>query len=76
MKKINQKVTQTFSIKSSDRKSGKASSAATLHTAFAIENILFDEDNFTELEKKINPKKTKGQTANNNSSTEPEQSFN
>lgn len=57
MKKISQKITRAFSIKSADGKSPKAKAAAKLHGSFAVENILFSEDNFTELERKINPKK-------------------
>ncbi len=73
MKKISQKNTRTFSIKSTDGKSAKAQSAAKLHGAFAVENILFDEDNFTELEKKINPKKTAGSKSTKAHSKDSEQ---
>lgn len=29
-----------------------------MHNSFAIEGIIFDEETFVKLEKKINPKKT------------------
>lgn len=58
MKKISQKNTRTFSVKSVDKKSSKARAAATMHNSFAVEGIIFDEDTFEKLEKKINPKKS------------------
>ena len=58
MKKISQKNTRTFSVKSLDKKSSKARAAGTMHNSFAIEGIIFDEETFVKLEKKINPKKT------------------
>ena len=58
MKKISQKNTRTFSVKSLDKKSSKARASATMHNSFAIEGIIFDEEAFDNLEKKINPKKS------------------
>ena len=37
---------------------GKTKAAATMHNAFAVESIIFDEETFDNLEKKINPKKS------------------
>jgi hypothetical protein len=58
MKKISQKSNHTFSVKSLDKKSSKARAAATMHNSFAIEGIMFAEETFENLEKKINPKKS------------------
>ena len=57
MKKISQKNTRAFSVPSLDKKSTKSRQAASNRSSFAIEHIIFSEDTFTELEKKINPKK-------------------
>ena len=57
MKKISQKSTRTFSVKSVDKKSSKVQASAAMHNSFAIEGIIFDEETFENLEKKINPKK-------------------
>jgi hypothetical protein len=58
MKKISQKNTRTFSLKSLDKKSPRSQKKTNLHTSFAIESIIFDEEQFENLEKKINPKKS------------------
>jgi len=58
MKKIIQKTTRAFSVPSLDKKSAKAKSAASRRASFAIENILFTEEDLMEKSKKINSKKT------------------
>lgn len=60
MKKIIQKTTRTFSVPSVDRKSAKVGSAANRRSSFAIENILFTEENLMEQAEKIKPKKSAG----------------
>ena len=60
MKKIIQKTTRTFSVPSVDNKSKKVGGAASRRSSFAIENILFTEEDLMEQAKKIMPKKTAG----------------
>lgn len=60
MKKIIQKTTRAFSVPSVDRKSAKVGGAASRRSSFAIENILFTEEDLMEQAKKIMPKKTAG----------------
>lgn len=60
MKKIIQKTTRAFSVPSLDKKSTKSRTAASQRSSFAIENILFTEEDLLEKTKKINPKKTSG----------------
>ena len=60
MKKIIQKTTRTFSVPSLDKKSAKAKGGASARSSFAIENILFTEEDLLERAEKINPKKTSG----------------
>jgi hypothetical protein len=60
MKKIIQKTNRAFSIPSLDKKSAKSRSAASGRASFAIENILFTEEDLMEKSKKIKSKKTGG----------------
>lgn len=57
MKKIIQKTNRAFSVPSLDKKSAKARGAASNRSSFAIENILFTEEDLLEKTKKINSKK-------------------
>ena len=66
MKKIIQKTTRTFSVPSLDRKSTKSRSTASQRSSFAIENILFTEEDLLEKTKKINPKKNPGSNTSKN----------
>ncbi|MES2966632.1 MAG: hypothetical protein V4668_02505 [Patescibacteria group bacterium] len=68
MKKIIQKTTRTFSVPSLDKKSSKSRSSASQRSSFAIENILFTEEDLLEKTKKINPKKTPGSNTPRNES--------
>jgi hypothetical protein len=68
MKKIIQKTNRTFSVPSLDKKSVKSRTTASNRSSFAIENILFTEEDLLEKTKKINPKKTGGKNAINNQS--------
>jgi hypothetical protein len=63
MKKIIQKTTRAFSVPSVDQKSAKAKSAASRRSSFAIEHILFTEEDLLEQAKKIMPKKTSARNA-------------
>lgn len=57
MKKIIQKTTRAFSVPSVDRKSAKVGGAASRRSSFAIENILFTEEDLLERADKIKSKK-------------------
>lgn len=57
MKKIIQKTNRAFSVPSLDKKSTKSRASASNRSSFAIENILFTEEDLLEKTKKINPKK-------------------
>ena len=63
MKKIIQKTTRAFSVPSVDQKSAKAKSAASRRSSFAIENILFTEQDLLERADKIKSKKTGSKNA-------------
>jgi hypothetical protein len=67
MKKIIQKTTRTFAVPSLDKKSAKARGSASTRSSFAIENILFTEEDLLEKTKKINPKKRRGGAGLNSS---------
>jgi hypothetical protein len=58
MKKIIQKSTRAFSIKSLDNTSSKVRSNVSHRSSNAIENILFAEDDLMDRVKKTNAKKT------------------
>ena len=76
MKKIIQKTPRTFSVPSLDKKSTKSRTAASQRSSFAIENILFTEEDLLEKTKKINPKKTAGLNTKKDDGEDANRSFN
>ena len=75
MKKIIQKTTRTFSVPSVDRKSAKVGSAASRRSSFAIENILFTEEDLMEQAAKIMPKRTATRNSAKDKMKDTEQDF-
>lgn len=75
MKKITQKTTRAFSVPSFDKKSIKAKAFASRRFSFAVEHILFSEENLLEKTKKINSKKTAKSGNPKDDSTEPKRGF-
>lgn len=75
MKKIIQKTTRAFSVPSVDRKSAKVGGAASRRSSFAIENILFTEEDLMEQAKKIMPKKSAARNSAKDKTKDAEQDF-
>lgn len=75
MKKIIQKTTRAFSVPSLDKKSDKARGAASNRASFAIENILFTEEDLMEQAAKIMPKRTATRNSAKDKMKDTEQDF-